>query len=97
VDANAREHFHDHDRLGDAIDAAGFEPAHDVFGFCQPGHNNHGHVGQPGILLQAAAGLKTVHARHHRVEQDDVGVICSTIRIAEEQSSATITVISGRA
>ena len=32
-----------------------------------------GHLGEPGVLAEAAAGLEAVDARHHDVEQDEVG------------------------
>ena len=73
VDANSRQHLLDHDRFCHVIDAAGFQPAHDMFGFGETGHENHRHVGEPGVALQPPAGFKTVHAGHHGVEQNDVG------------------------
>ena len=71
--ADARQHLLDHDRLGDVVDAAGFQPAHDVLGLGEPGHEDDRHVGKARVALEPPAGLEAVHAGHHGVEQDDVG------------------------
>lgn len=73
MDANARQHLLDHDWLGDVVDAAGFKSAHDMLGFGQARHEDHGNIGEPRIALQAPAGLESVNAGHHGVEQHDVG------------------------
>ena len=71
--ANARQQLVGHDRLGDVVDAAGLQALDDVLGLAQAGHEDHRHMRQRLVLLQAAAGLETVHARHHGVHQDHVG------------------------
>ena len=73
MNPDPRQHFLDHDRLGHVIDAAGFQPAHDVLGLRQSRHEDDRHVAQAGVALEPPAGFKTVHAGHHGVEQDDVG------------------------
>ena len=73
MDPNARQHFLDHDRLGDVVDATGFEPTHDVLGFGEARHEDDRDAVEPGIALQPPAGLEAVHARHHGVEQHDIG------------------------
>ena len=73
VDADARQHLLDRNGLCHIIDAAGLQPANDVFGFGQPRHEDDRHVVEPGVALQPPAGFKTVQAGHDRVEQDDVG------------------------
>ena len=74
VHADTRQHFLDHDRLGHVVDAACLQSAHDVLGFGEPRHEDDRYVGQTRIALQPFAGLESVHARHHRVEQHDVGL-----------------------
>ena len=69
---DARQHLLDHDRLGDVVDAAGLEAFDDVLGLAEPGHQDDGHVGEHLVASERAAGFEAVHARHHRVHQDDV-------------------------
>ena len=73
VDADARQHLLDRDRFCYIIDTAGFQAAHDVFGFGQPGHEDDRNVVEAGVALQPLAGFKTVQPGHDRVEQYDVG------------------------
>ena len=63
------------DRLGEEIVGAGLEPAHAVGCFRERGHHHHRNVGGAGIGLEALAGLEAVHARHHHVEQDEIGTL----------------------
>jgi hypothetical protein len=48
------------------------EGAHDVQGIDQSSHENHRNVAAVGSLLDGLAGLETVHAGHHGIEQNDV-------------------------
>ena len=64
--------FVDIDRLGEIIDAAGFERVDDMFGLGQSGHEDHRHLRYGRIGLQRPAGLKTVHAGHDGIHQDHV-------------------------
>jgi hypothetical protein len=73
VHVHARQHFLGLDRLGDVVDAARLQRRHQVLGFGQPGHEDDGNVRRGGVGLQAARHLEAVDARHHRVEQHDVG------------------------
>ena len=43
-----------------------------IGGFTHCRQKNHGHVGTGGIGLDLAADLKTVHLRHHHVQQNEV-------------------------
>jgi hypothetical protein len=43
-----------------------------MLGLGQSRHEDDRHVVEARVALQPAAGLETVHARHDRVEQDDV-------------------------
>jgi len=51
---------------------------------------------KPASALQRRQDPKPSICLHHGVEQDDVGVIWSTMRIAAAPSSATITVMPRR-
>src|SRR5450830_172924 len=73
VSADTRHNFLRLDRLGDVVDTADFEAAHDVFGFRQPGHEYHRYVIHALDQFDAFAGLETIDAGHHGVEQDQVG------------------------
>ena len=44
-----------------------------MFGFGQAGHENDRNVLGGKIGFQAAGDFEAIHARHQRVEQDDVG------------------------
>ena len=69
---DSREHFLDHDRLGDIVHATGRQPPDDIFGFRKSRHEDDGRVGKIRLALQPAASLETVDAGHDRVEQHDV-------------------------
>ena len=73
VHADARQQLARDDRLGDIVDAARLQALDDVLGVGQAGHEDDRHVRQRAVLLEAAAGLEAVGARHHRVHQDHVG------------------------
>ena len=70
--ADAGEQNVEHDRLGDIVDAAGFQPLDDVLGLAQAGHEDHRHMGERGIALHAPRRLEAVHARHDRVHEHHV-------------------------
>ena len=61
------------DRLGQEIVGAGLEAAQPVGDVRQRRHHDDRNVGGARVGLQPAAYLEPVHARHHHVEQDDVG------------------------
>ena len=63
VDADARQHLLDRNRLCHVVDAAGLQAANDVFGFGQPRHEDDRNVVEAGVALQPPAGFETVHAR----------------------------------
>ena len=71
--AQPRQQFGQHDRFLDVIHPAGGEAINDIFGFRQPGHENHRHSGQRRIGLDAAGGFKSVDARHHGIHQYQIG------------------------
>jgi len=60
-------------RLGDEVLRAGFQAAHPVLDFRQRGDHHDRDVGGCRIVFQAPAGLVSVKAGHHDVEQNDVG------------------------
>ena len=68
---DARDHLLRLDGLRDEIHRAGFEPAHLVLRVVERGQEDHRGVAGFGIVLEAAAGLVAVDARHDDVEQDD--------------------------
>ena len=61
------------DRLGDVLVAAGIEPGHDVVGIGLRRDQDDRHERQAGIGLELPADLNAVPARHHDVEQDQIG------------------------
>ena len=72
VDADARQHHLDDDRLGDVIDPAGLQPPDDVFGLRQTRHEDHRHMAEAGVVLEPAAGFEAVDPRHHPVHHEPV-------------------------
>ena len=73
--AHAREQRGIVDRLGEEIVGAGIEPRDAVGRLVERGDHHDRHMGGLGIGLDAAADFEAVHARHHDVEQDDVGLV----------------------
>ena len=71
--AYAREQRRVVDRLGEKIIGAGIEPGQPVGRLIERRHHDDGDVRGFGIGFDAAADFETVHARHHHVEQHDVG------------------------
>ena len=63
------------DRLGEEIIGAGLEPAHPVLLLAQGGDHDDRNMGGLGRLPEPTADLEAVHARHHDVEQHDVGAL----------------------
>jgi hypothetical protein len=60
--------------LDDVVHGAEFQ-AEGFVGVLAPGrHENHRYVLRAGVGLQAANDFKTIHAGHHDVEQDQVGL-----------------------
>jgi hypothetical protein len=49
-------------------------PATRSAGLVERRHHHDGHMRGLGIVLDAAADFETVHARHHHVEQHDIGI-----------------------
>ena len=56
------------ERLGDVIHAARLKSIEFINDVGQRGHKNDGNVLRVGLLFQAAAGVKSVHVRHHHVQ-----------------------------
>ena len=71
--AHPREQRNVVDRLGQEIVGAGLEAAQPVGDVGQGGDHDDRNVGGAPVGLQLAADFEAVHARHHHVEQDDVG------------------------
>ncbi len=46
MDPDPRQHFFDHDRLGDVVNAAGFQPMYDVLGLSETGHEDDRYIAQ---------------------------------------------------
>ncbi len=69
-----RDQHHVRYRFGQEIVGAGLEPAHAVGRAVQRRHHHHRNEMGCRVGLQPAADLKTVHVRHHDVEQDDVAL-----------------------
>ena len=64
-------------RLGDVVDGAQGQAQLLVGHFAHGGHKNHGYGGRGGIGLQRAAHVVATHARHHDVEQDQIGLVAA--------------------
>jgi hypothetical protein len=73
VGGDARQHLARLDGLGDVVGAAGGKRRHHMLGLGQAGHEDDGDGGGGLVGLQPARHLEAVHARHHRVQQHDVG------------------------
>ncbi len=71
--AHAREQSRVVDRLGEEIVGAGVETCDAVGRLVERRHHDDGHVRGFGIRLDAAADFEAVHARHHHVEEHDIG------------------------
>ena len=72
--AHAREQHHVVDGLSEEFVGAGLKARDTVAAAVQGGDQHHRHVPGLRIVLQPAADLKAVHAGHHHVQQDDVGL-----------------------
>lgn len=79
LDAQQRAHTRKHrgvvHRLGQEIVGASRQPLHAILGVAECRHHDHRHMRRVGIGLQPAADLEPVHARHHHVEQDQIGLL----------------------
>ena len=73
--AHAREQRGIVHRLGEKIVGARVQAGDAVGRLVQRGHHHHRHMGGLGIGLDAAADFEAVHARHHHVEQNDIGLV----------------------
>ena len=62
------------DRLGQEVVGAGLQAAHLLLRLVQRGDHHHRDVAGRRVFLQFAAADIAVHARHHDVEQDQVGL-----------------------
>ncbi len=72
MDPHPGQQLVDHDRLGEVVDAADLQPAHDMLGLAQAGHEDDGHVGEVIDRLQPAAGFEAADTRHHGIHQDQI-------------------------
>ena len=61
------------DGFGDVFVAARIEPGYDVVRVGLGRHQNDRHERQAGVRLELPADLDAVLARHHDVEQDEIG------------------------
>ena len=60
------------DRLRHEVVGAGLERRHAILGVIERGDHHDGQVGGCGIRLDPATDLEPVHARHDRVDQDEI-------------------------
>jgi hypothetical protein len=72
--AHARQHHRGPQRLGDVVDRAHRQPALFLLGGVERGDADHRDVARQRIGAQAAHHLEAVHAGHHQVEQDQIGL-----------------------
>ena len=73
VRLDAGTHNGDVDGLDDEVDGAQFEAERFAAGVVMRGHEDDGNVARQRVGLEPPTDLETVHARHHHVEQDQVG------------------------
>jgi len=84
---DAREQRQVAHRLREEIIRAGLQTAHAIGDVAQCGHHDDRDVRGLGIGLQELADLEAVEARHHDVEQDEIG------RLAPRQVDRLVAVI----
>ena len=60
------------ERLGQIVDRAGLDAAHDAVDVVQRRDHDHRDFGGGGLRLQPAQDLVAADVRHHQVEQDQV-------------------------
>ncbi len=72
--AHAGAHFGHAQRLADVVGGADVEAGDDVVGIRLRAHEDDRDVLGAGVLLEVAARLEAVHARHDDVKQDQVGL-----------------------
>lgn len=70
--AHAREQGRILDRLGQKIVRPGIEPLEAIARLVERRHHHDGDMGRRRRGLESAAGLETVHAVHHHVQQDEI-------------------------
>ncbi len=63
------------DRLGQEVIGARIETANQVIDVLQSRHHDHREVGERGCRPDPPADLAAVQARHHDVEQNDIGAV----------------------
>ena len=73
VRRDPRYHLSNLEWFGDVIDAPRLEPHELVSRIGKTGHEDHRDVSSAFSRFQAPASLETVDARHHHVQQDQVG------------------------
>ena len=62
-----------HERLGDVVDRAGVERAQQQFAILRGGQENHRYPMQLRLQFDLGQQFEAVHARHHHVQQQQVG------------------------
>ena len=73
VGADARHQFGVVEGLGDVVHAAAFQGANDQALVVGRGKENDRNLSPIGFLPDSPANLESVHLRHQKVEQDEVG------------------------
>src|ERR1035438_2621973 len=73
MDAHARQNLFGVNRFSDIIDATDFQPGYLVLDVMQGGQEDDRNVGGGRVRLEFGAGLESALARHHHVEQNEVG------------------------
>ena len=72
---HARGELHGLERLRDVVNAPGLEPRDHVVGLVLRRDEDHRDRSGLRVRLEPPAGLPAVDARHHDVEQDEIGVL----------------------
>ena len=73
VRPDPRQQFLGNERLGDVVDRAGLERAQQELAVLGGGEEDRRHLAHAGLVLQRGQQFEPVHARHHHVEQHQVG------------------------
>ncbi len=71
--SNAGQNPNHLDWFGDVINRAQFKAFHFIGGAVKGGHKNNGDVLGERVGFKLAAGFKPVNARHHYIQQNNIG------------------------
>tara|TARA_R100000365_G_scaffold987_1_gene3594 strand:- start:458 stop:1021 length:564 start_codon:yes stop_codon:yes gene_type:complete len=74
---HSRQQLNIVDRLGQKVVGTGFKAAHAVRRLIEGGDHDDGDMGRCSVALENLTAGKSVHLRHHHIEQDDIDVLAA--------------------